>query len=94
MSVNAELLCPTTNQECPALKNLHNLYVGNQDAVDHETATRDRLIYTVKFTEMCGAATLRACTGPEDNVCPTREAMDSSAPRRTIVGALRYIVGR
>lgn len=88
----SEIQCPSTGEICPALQNLQQLYIGNEDVVDHETATSDRIKFGIKRSEYLTAAALRGCEGAIDGVCSVRAAMDASPVRRSLVGSLRRLV--
>lgn len=89
----SETLCPTTGEICPALANLQMLYVGNADVVEHDTSTIDRIKFEAKRGELVGAAVIRQCQGEtEEHRCPTRDAMDISPVRKSLVTTARALL--
>ncbi|MFY9227811.1 MAG: hypothetical protein WAO28_00580 [Candidatus Microsaccharimonas sp.] len=88
----SEIMCPSTGEVCPALKNLRELYVGNEDVVDHDTATSDRIKFGFKRSEYIAASAIRGCEGVVDGICSTRKAMDASPVRVSLVDSLRRLV--
>jgi hypothetical protein len=91
----SEALCPTTDKPCPALANIQNLYVGNADVVDHDTSTIDRIKFDARRRELVGAAIVRQCQGETgEHTCPTRDAMDVSPIRKSLVATARALLQR
>lgn len=94
MADNSEILCPTTGGVCPALANLHELYVGNKDRVDHDTATLDRIKLNARRAEYVGRAVMSNCSGvTEARTCPVRDDMDVSPIRKSLVSVVRSMLG-
>lgn len=91
MSQFEDTLCPSTGEQCPALTKLEKLYVGNEGNVDHDQATKDRIMFTMKRTEYLAATALNACEGAIADACPTRIRMDESRLRQGIVQSIRSV---
>lgn len=95
MPKSFDILCPTSGDMCPARVKINELYLGNEDnpEVDHETRSLDRIKGEARSAEIVGRAVLSSCEGATElGVCPTREAMDISKTRQTIVSKMRLAV--
>jgi hypothetical protein len=90
-----DILCPTSGDVCPALSRLSDLYLANEDNVDHDIATGDRIKFTIKKAEIAGRAALSGCMGVNEvaDVCPVRTEMDESSVRRGLVSTVRALLG-
>lgn len=92
-----EVLCPTSGDKCPARVKINQLYLGNQyqPGVDHDTRSADRIKGEARNYEIVARAVLSSCQGvTEIGTCPTRESMDASRARQTVVSKIRTIVRR
>ena len=90
----SEILCPVTGEVCPAKQQITQLFIANEGQVDHETATRDRLLFNSRMTEYNLAARMLGCQGLNAaGECSTRERMTESKVRGGIVHALRSLTG-
>lgn len=95
MPKSFDISCPTSGDICPARVKISELYLGNEDNpdVDHETRSLDRIKGEARSAEIVGRAVLSSCDGvTELGACPTREAMDASKTRQTIVSKIRTAV--
>lgn len=90
MTQPEDIICPTSREICPALSNLAELYVGNENSVEPDQASEDRKKFTWKKREYLAAAALVGCEGVTvANTCPIRDKMDESKVRKTGVGVFR-----
>jgi hypothetical protein len=87
-----DILCPSTNEVCPALTSLRDLYVGNEDSVEPDVAALDRRKFTLKRLEYVGACAVRTCDGvTEQGTCEIRDRMNISPARKNLVGIVRSL---
>ena len=94
--------CPITGEICAAREKLIRLYTENVDPTIRASLpgvlamreATDQVKLGIKLGEMTAQAQLRGCEGMTEEVCPVREAMNESASRQTMVGAIRKLIHR